>query len=125
MLGRAVQDKELAPICVFAFVGHGYRPTAKRMAQWAVEFVAEGFTPAAGAALSCTGWVATLDHEIADVAVEESGGVVAPFGKLDEVPDRLGREFGEEFEVEDAEGGTQACVAGGFHAPRVEHVVFV
>ena len=53
----------------------------------------------AAAASTSAGWVAALDHEAFDVAVEKSVFVVALLGEFYEVPDGARGEFGEELEV--------------------------
>ena len=66
-----------------------------------------------------------MEHEVADVAVEEDAVVVALFAQVDEIPHGFRGEFGEEFEVDGAVVCGDAGVAWGFDAAGLEHVFFV
>ncbi len=124
MLTGTIRDEELATIRSLALVSHTDHPPHV-VTQWSVEFIFEVFTPAARPSSAGTCRVATLQHEVSDITVEDDIFVVSFLRQLDEVPYGFGRKFGEEFEIERAVGCGDACVAGGLDAPWLEHVFFV
>lgn len=71
-----VRDEELAAVGVFALVRHAER-APRVVLQWPLEFVAEVAAPDARPAFPRPCRVPTLDHEVADVAVEGHAVVVA------------------------------------------------
>lgn len=124
MSGGPVKDEELGGIGIFPLIRHRYGPSHV-VGRGAVELVGEVFVPDTLPAFARAGGVAALDHEVANVAVEDDAVVVPLFGELDEIPHRFRGKFGVEFEREVAEGGGEAGVALSFHAPRLQHVFFV
>ncbi len=124
MFARAVRDEELRAVCILPLIRHA-DDTPRVMGQRPVELVREVFAPDRVAALARARRVAALEHKVADVAVEDDAVVVAPFAQLRKVPHGLGRELGEQFEVDVAVVGRDARVAGFFDAAGLEHVLFV
>ena len=76
MFAGAVGDEELGTVCVLAFVRHAYH-TAGVMRERSVELVCEVFIPDRAATLACSGRVAALEHEVADVSVEHDAVIVS------------------------------------------------
>ncbi len=124
ILAGTICDEELATIRSLALIGHTDH-ASRVMTQWSVEFIFEVFTPAARPSSAGTRRVATLQHEVSDITVEDDVFVVSFLRQLDEVPYGFGSKFGEEFEIERAVGCGDACVAGGLDTPWLEHVFFV
>ena len=124
MFRRTVRDEELAAVCILPFIRHA-NDTPAIVRKGAVELVCEVLAPDGGAALARARRVAALDHEVADVAVEEDAVVVAFLGEVDKVPDGAGGEFWLEFDVEVAEGGLDAGVTFLLDAAGFKHVFFV
>ena len=90
---RRERDEKLTSVRVRPAVGHAQYPrpgVLQTRVDLVVEFVAvDGIAAAAG-----TGWVARLQHEVGDYAVEEDGVVVATLSEGDEVFAGLGRVSG-------------------------------
>ena len=120
----AVGDEELGAVCVFAFVRHRDNATGV-MGERSVEFVREVFIPDGAAALARSRRVAALEHEVADVPVEDDAAVVALLAQLHEIPHGLGRELGQQFHVDVAVVCGDARVAGFLDTAGLEHVFFV
>lgn len=80
-----------------------------------MELVGEGETPfvARLAAMACAGWVAALEDEAGDKAVEEGVGVVAVEEVLQEVAGGERRLGSEELEGKGAGGGVEDGFGGG------------
>ena len=103
-------DEELAAVRVGAAVRHRERAADDRPAvRLVLELVARptGAVPARAAA---------LDHEVRNDAMERQAVVVALGGKLDEVPDGLGRVLVVELDVDRAVVGVERCVRHARHA---------
>lgn len=118
----AVRDEELTPVGAGPAIGHA-DGAARVVAQRGADLVVEGGVPDRGAAFAGAGWVAGLDHEAWDGAVEGGGGVVGGGAEGEEVLGRwsdtgfvdrggtdfcgLGDAFAEDFDFEVAEGGVE------------------
>ena len=124
MLARAVRDEELRAIRILAFIRHADH-APRVMGEGAIEFVREVFVPDGRAAFARPRRIAALEHEVADVSVEDDAVIVALFAQLYEVPHGFGGEFREEFEVDGAVVCGDAGVAGLFDTAGLEHVFFV
>ena len=124
MFAGAVGDEELGAVCVFAFVRHAYY-ASRVVRERSVEFVREVFIPDGAAPLARACRVTALEHEIADVPVEDDAAVVALLAQLHEIPHGLGRELGQQFQVDVAVVGGDARVARFLDAAGFEHVFFV
>jgi len=74
-------DEELGAVGVWASVGHGEYSGAT-VTEIGVEFVGETVSGTAASRLS---WVAALEHEALNYAVEGDAVVVAAFGEVKEV----------------------------------------
>src|SRR5436190_7277227 len=103
--GLGGDDEELAPVRVRAGVGHRQGASLDLVV---VELILERVARAAGPG---AGWVAALDHEVRDDAVEDHAVVEAVAGELAEVLDGLGRVVIEELNRDRAVIGVQGCVA--------------
>ena len=124
MFAGAVRDEELGAVGVFALVGHADDAPGVMGAR-ALELIREVFVPDGRATFARAGRVAALEHEMPDVSVEDDAVVVAAFAQLDEVPDGLWRELGQQFHVDVAVIRRYARVAGFLDATGLEHVFFV
>ena len=113
VLARSVRDEELTRVCVAAFVRHAQYPTLVVRERGFDPLVLEGFLPPARfPAAACACRVSALEHEVADVSVEENVGVVISFGESYEVPDCLWRVLREELQSQGTVGCGYGCVAG-------------
>ena len=124
MFASAVRDEELGAIRILSLISHA-DDAPLIMGEGAIELVREVFVPHRGAAFARSCGIATLKHEVADVAVEEDAVVVALFAQVDEIPHGFWGEFGEEFEVDGAVVRGDAGVARLLDAAGFEHVFFV
>ena len=96
VLAGAVGDEELGTVGVFALVRHAHDP-AGVVGERPVEFVREVLVPDGAAAFTCAGWVAALEHEVADIPVEHDSVVVTFLAQLGKIPHRLGCKFRQQF----------------------------
>lgn len=96
---RRKRDKELRPIRVWARVGHAQNASARVLQTW-IDLVLE-LVPVDGAS-SATGprWVATLDHEVRDDAMEDGVIVVAATDEGGEIVACLGSVSGVQLKRE-------------------------
>ena len=96
---RGQGDKELTPVGVGPGVGHAENASA-RVLQGRIDLVLELFAIDGGAAATRAGWVAALNHEVGDDAVEDGLVVVAAANQRGEVFARLGGVAGVELDGE-------------------------
>lgn len=101
-------DEKLAAICGRAGIGH--RQHARFMTQGVpLKLIAK---PVTGAAAASAGWIATLNHKVADHPVKGAAIVVTFFGQKDKVVDRIGRKLGEQLDHNVAFVGADGCRIG-------------
>ncbi len=79
--GRGCGDEKLGAVGSRAGVGHG-EDAWRAVTEIGVEFISELVTRAAAAAF---GWIATLQHETFDHAVEGNAIVIAALGEIEEI----------------------------------------
>mmetsp|Transcript_92567 Transcript_92567/g.215086 ORF Transcript_92567/g.215086 Transcript_92567/m.215086 type:complete len:315 (+) Transcript_92567:573-1517(+) len=107
-------DEELRSVRVGPSIGHGQCEWAIVL-QGPVELILELATPNALSTCSITLWIASLDHETLNDAVEDSVVVIAVLGMNREVLNSLGALLEEQLN----DNITHCCVDRGLFAKRI------
>src|ERR1700760_5028683 len=95
------------------------------MSQRSLKLVFEVFAPDRAATSPSAGWIASLNHKISNISMEDQCLVIALLGQLDKIPDCLGGKFGVQLNVELSMVRLYFCKTCGFDSAWLEHEFFV